>query len=88
MSRVIDDAFGGKGLTTVPFDLAPKDVAVFSGKKFRKPSRIAANLRCSAEGNSFVGVEGTSRDGCEDRQKNRYRSRTCSRSGGGSSTTR
>ena len=40
MSRVIDDAFGGKGLTTVPFDLAPMDVAVFSGKNFESPALV------------------------------------------------
>jgi hypothetical protein len=65
-------------------DAVPEDHMV----KFRKPSRIGANLRCSAEGYSFVSVEGTLCDGCEDRQENRYRIRTCSQSGGGSSTTR
>jgi len=79
---------GRQGLTAVPFDLVPMDVAVFFRQKFREPSRIGANLRCSAEGYSFVSVEGTLCDGCEDRQENRYRSRTCSQSGGGSSTTR
>jgi hypothetical protein len=47
MSRVIDDAFGGKGLTTVPFDLAPKDVAVFSGKNSGSPAE--SPLICGAQ---------------------------------------
>jgi hypothetical protein len=44
----------------MPFDLAPMDVAIFSGKNFRNPGRFGANLRCSAEGYSLVGVDGTS----------------------------
>ena len=47
-------------LVRVPFDLVPMDVAVFFRQKFREPSRIGANLRCSAEGYSLVGVDGTS----------------------------
>jgi len=43
---------------------------------------------CAMEGCSFVSVECTSCDGREDRQQNSYRSRTCSRSVGGSGTAR
>jgi|SRR5260370_1423820 len=44
----------------MPFDLAPMDVAIFSGKNFRKPGRFGTKLWCSAEGYSLVGVDGTS----------------------------
>jgi hypothetical protein len=53
----------GSGLALaieMPFDLGPMDVATFSGKNFRKPSRFGANLRCPAEGYSLVSVAGTS----------------------------
>src|SRR5260370_35900147 len=48
--------------------------------------RIGA-LRCSVEGCSLVSVDGTSWDGCGDRQENRDRGRTSSPSGRRCSTT-
>ena len=40
----------------MPFDLSPMDVAVCSGKNSESPAELAANLRCSAEGYSFVSA--------------------------------